>query len=44
MKEMKFINPTNGQMTISEIYQFLLNKIKENQIPYIYKYFEGINQ
>ena len=32
MEEMKFINPTNGQMTKNEIYQFLLDKIKENQI------------
>lgn len=32
MEEMKFISPTNGQMTKNEIYQFLLDKIKENQI------------
>ena len=29
MEEMKFISPTNGQMTKNEIYQFLLDKIKD---------------
>ena len=38
MEEMKFINPTNGQMTKSEIYQFLLDKIKENQITKKHNY------
>lgn len=32
MNEMVFINPTNGKMTKNEIYQFIVDKIKDNQI------------
>lgn len=32
MDEMIFISPTNGKMTKAEIYDFILKKIRENQI------------
>lgn len=32
MDEMIFISPTNGKMTKTEIYDFILKKIQENQI------------
>ena len=45
--EMKAFFDYDTSITIKDMKKIIvknIDKIKENQIPYIYKYFEGINQ